>query len=101
MLTAQATPTPVELGVDAILDVTTSDQVVLDAFLGSGTTLIAAEKTGRRCRGIELDPRFVDLAVLRWVELTGEDAVLADTGESFAEVRERRRGEEACDEDAD
>ena len=93
MLKSHATPKPVELCVDAILDVTAPGQSVLDAFLGSGTTLVASEKTGRCCRGIELDPRFVDVSVERWMRETGEDAVLAQTGETFAQVRDRRIGE--------
>jgi DNA modification methylase len=49
--------------------------VVLDLFLGSGSTLIAAERTGRVCYGMELEPRYVDVAVLRWEAFTGEKAV--------------------------
>ena len=90
MLQLHATPKPVELCVDAILDVTNRGEHVLDPFLGSGTTLIAAEKVGRRCFGIELEPRFVDVAVLRWSRLTGKPAVLAATGETWAEVAEDR-----------
>lgn len=90
MLGSHATPKPVELCVDAILDVTKRGHTVLDAFLGSGTTLIAAERTGRRCRGIELDPKFVDVSLRRWMEHTGKPAVLAETGETFDEVRVRR-----------
>ena len=95
MLGSHATPKPVELCVDAILDVTKRGHTVLDAFLGSGTTLIAAEKTRRRCRGIELDPKFVDVTLRRWSELTGKMPVLAETGETFGEVDERRRGSAA------
>ncbi len=90
MLGVHATPKPVELCADAILDVTNRGDTVLDAFLGSGTTLIAAEKTGRRCCGIELEPKFVDVAIGRWQELTGEQAVLAESGETFAQVAARR-----------
>ena len=90
MLHLHATPKPVELCVDAILDFTERGEVVLDAFLGSGTTLVAAEKSGRICRGIELDPGFVDVSVLRWQRLTGDEALLAATGETFAEVAARR-----------
>lgn len=90
MLGQHATPKPVELCVDAILDVTQRGGTVLDIFLGSGTTLIAAEKTGRACRGIEIEPRFVDVTIRRWEALTGQDAVLETTGETFAQVSEGR-----------
>lgn len=93
MLGSHATPKPVELCVDAILDVTERGMSVLDAFLGSGTTLIAAERTGRRCFGIELAPGFVDVALHRWERLTGMDAVLTATGETFADVALRRKPE--------
>ncbi|NTZ42155.1 site-specific DNA-methyltransferase [Altererythrobacter sp. SALINAS58] len=90
MLASHATPKPVELCVDAILDVTARGDMILDAFLGSGTTLIAADKTGRSCRGIELEPGFVDVSVQRWQRLTGGEAVLVETGETFSEVAARR-----------
>lgn len=93
MLHLHATPKPVELCVDALLDVTRRGDLVLDAFLGSGTTLIAAEKTHRRCRGIELEPRFVDIAIRRWQRLTGRPAVLAETGETIDEAAARRSAE--------
>lgn len=88
-----ATPKPVELCVDAIIDVTDPGDTVLDAFLGSGTTLIAAEKTGRRCCGVEIEPKFVDVVIRRWQEFTGEEAVLAGTDKTFAEVAAERRDE--------
>jgi DNA modification methylase len=78
---------------DAILDVTRRGDIVLDPFLGSGTTLIAAETTGRVCRAIEIDGLYCDLAIRRWQVLTGEDAVLAETGETFATVARRRKGD--------
>tara|TARA_R100001244_G_scaffold86820_10_gene66503 strand:- start:40704 stop:42185 length:1482 start_codon:yes stop_codon:yes gene_type:complete len=96
MLEHHATPKPVELCADALLDVTRRSDIVLDVFLGSGATLIAAEKTGRVCRGIEIDPGFVDVCVRRWEKLTGGQAVLCKTGESFAEVAARRTGEQAA-----
>lgn len=102
MLGAHATPKPVELCVDAILDVTKRGDTVLDTFLGSGTTLIAAEKTHRRCCGIELEPAFVDVAIRRWVKLTSRQAVLLETGETFNEVGARRctdQAPEAADND--
>ncbi|MEA2515880.1 MAG: hypothetical protein QOJ59_5369 [Thermomicrobiales bacterium] len=80
---------------DALLDLTNRDDVVLDPFLGSGSMLIAAEKTGRRCRAVELDPLYVDVAVRRWRTLTGRDAILAATGQTFAEVQVQRTMETA------
>jgi len=81
---------PLPLLVDALLDVTHRSDVVLDPFLGSGSTLMAAEQTGRLACGIELDPRYVDVAVRRWQEATGEQAILAETGERFEQVADRR-----------
>ena len=86
MLEFHATPKPVELCADAILDVTERGDLVLDIFLGSGTTLVAAEKTGRACRGVEIEPRFVDVAIRRWERLTGKAAVLEGAGETFSEI---------------
>ena len=78
-LTSQhPTPKPVQMIADAILDVTERGDLVLDAFLGSGSTLIAAQRVGRACRAIEMDPLYVDLAIRRWQRLTGEDAVRHD-----------------------
>lgn len=56
---------------------------MLDEFLGSGTTLMARERIGRRCRGIELDPLYVDLAIRRWQRMTGEDAVRECDDQTF------------------
>lgn len=88
---------PVTLLEDAILDLARRGEIVADSFLGSGSTLIAAEKTGRICRGIELDPIYCDLIVRRWGELIGKEAVLAETGESFAQVEQRRAAEDRPD----
>ncbi|WP_240482134.1 site-specific DNA-methyltransferase [Ruegeria marisrubri] len=74
---------PTALVADAIMDVSHRGDVVLDAFGGSGATLLAAEKTGRRARLIELDPTYVDVAIRRWQEMTGEQVVHAVTGETF------------------
>jgi len=57
---------PVAMVADAILDASARADIVLDGFLGSGTTMIAAERTGRRCYGLELDPLYVDTIVRRW-----------------------------------
>ncbi|WP_254437965.1 site-specific DNA-methyltransferase [Ruegeria arenilitoris] len=74
---------PTALVADAIMDVSHRGDVVLDAFGGSGATLLAAEKTGRRARLIELDPAYVDVAIRRWQDMTGESAVHAVTGQTF------------------
>jgi DNA modification methylase len=67
---------PVAMVADAICDVTRQGELVLDIFLGSGTSLIAAERVGRRFRGLDIDPAYVDVAIERWRKLTGKDAVL-------------------------
>ena len=75
-LALHPTVKPTGLVADAIQDVTKRGELVLDLFLGSGTTLIAAERTGRKCRGVEFDPGYVDVAITRWSERTGKEAVL-------------------------
>ncbi|WP_159456631.1 DNA-methyltransferase [Altererythrobacter xiamenensis] len=84
------TPKPVEMVRDALLDVSNRGGIVLDPFMGSGTTIIAAEQCGRVARGIELDPAYVDVAVRRWEELIGRPAMHAETGLSFSEMAEKR-----------
>lgn len=81
---------PVALVADAIRDVTHPGEIVLDAFMGSGTTILAAERTKRRGFGIEIAPTYVDTAIRRWQKLTGCEAVLASTGQSFADITEER-----------
>jgi DNA modification methylase len=80
---------------DALLDLTNRGDVVIDPFLGSGSTLIAADKTGRVCRGVEVDPLYVDVIVRRYEAATGNLAVLAQTGEAFEPVAARRASETA------
>jgi DNA modification methylase len=77
---------PVALVADAILDCSARGDIVLDAFLGSGTTLIAAERTGRRCYGLELDPAYLDTTIRRWQALTGGSARHAASGRSFDDL---------------
>ena len=89
------TQKPVELMQRPILNHTKRKQLVYDPFLGSGTTLAAAELTGRVCLAIELDPQYVDVAVTRWQNLTGKQAVLAGDGRTFAETARKRRREAA------
>jgi DNA modification methylase len=81
---------------EALKDCSRRSGLVLDPFCGSGTILIAAEKTGRRARALEIDPHFVDVAIRRWQLYTGKSAVLAATGETFELVEERRGAERAA-----
>jgi DNA modification methylase len=67
--------------------------IVLDPFLGSGSMLIAAEKTGRRCRGVELDPLYVDVILRRYQACTGRSVIHESTGEALAELAIRRKRE--------
>jgi DNA modification methylase len=77
---------PVELVERAIKNSSKSRDIVLDLFGGSGTTLIASEKTGRHARLIELDPKFVDVIIKRWEDYTGQQAVREDDGMKFGEL---------------
>jgi DNA modification methylase len=86
LLALHPTVKPVAMVADAILDCTERGDIVLDGFLGSGTTVIAAERTGRRCYGVELDPVFVDTAVRRWQLLTGGKARHAASGSYFDDL---------------
>jgi DNA modification methylase len=89
LLGVHPTVKPVAMIADALRDVTRRGDIVLDVFLGSGSTLIAAEETGRVCIGVELDPAYVDVAIRRWQKRTGKDAVHAVTGETFDAIAER------------
>jgi DNA modification methylase len=81
---------PVECMRRPILNNSSPGQAVYEPFMGSGTTLIAAETTGRVCLGIELNPAYVDVAVERWQRFTGQAAVLEGSGERFEELRSLR-----------
>jgi DNA modification methylase len=91
-------PKPVQLLADAILDVTKRGEIVADPFLGSGSTLIAAQRTGRICLGLELDPLHVDLVIRRWQRFTGLRARHSATGRYFDDLeagaprKEKRNG---------
>lgn len=78
---------PVQLMSDAILDCSKRNQIVLDTFLGSGSTLIAASRVGRICYGIEIEPLYVDATILRWQKETGQQAIHVATGQTFFERR--------------
>jgi DNA modification methylase len=86
LLALHPTVKPVAMIADAILDCSARGDIVLDAFLGSGTTVIAAERTGRRCYGIELDAGYLDTTIRRWQKLTGGSARHATTGRSFDDL---------------
>ncbi len=85
LLALHPTVKPVALMTDLILDSTKRGDIVLDPFLGSGSTLIAADKVGRRCRGVELDPLYVDTIIRRWQRWSGDQACRAD-GTLFNEL---------------
>jgi DNA modification methylase len=91
-LAMHPTVKPVALIADAIRDCSRRGEVVLDCFGGSGSTLIAAEKTGRRARLIEYDPLYCDTIVRRWEKLTGKRATLGEDGETFEDLVEERLG---------
>jgi DNA modification methylase len=86
LLALHPTVKPVTMVADAILDCTARGEIVLDAFIGSGTTIMAAERVGRVCYGIEIDPLYVDTTIRRWQRHTRQAATLAASGKSFHEV---------------
>ena len=87
---------PVALVADAMLDCSKRNGIILDAFAGSGITLVAAERTSRRGYAIELDPHYCDVTVRRLARLAGLEAVHAVTGETFSEFAARRTSEAAA-----
>ena len=92
LLELHPTVKPVALIADAILDSTCRGEIVLDPFLGSGSTLIAAEKVGRRCRGIELDPAYVDTIIRRWQRWSGGHARRRSDGRLFDNLEAEAAG---------
>jgi DNA modification methylase len=95
LLALHPTVKPVAMAADAMLDCSTRGEIVLDAFLGSGTTVIAAERTGRRCYGLELDPAYLDTIVRRWQMLTGGSARHAVSGRSFDDLADEAEAADA------
>ena len=91
--TTHGTQKPVECMRRPIVNNSSPGQAIYEPFSGSGTTLIAAEMEGRACHAVELSPAYVDVAVLRWQAFTGQQAVLAATGQPFAAVCAARVGE--------
>jgi DNA modification methylase len=88
--TGHGTQKPVEAMRRPVLNNSSPGHAVYEPFSGSGTTIIACESTGRCAHAIELDPVYVDVAVKRWAEFTGLDAVHEETGKTFAEMAEGR-----------
>jgi DNA modification methylase len=81
---------PVGLVADAIKDCSRRGDIVLDPFAGSGTTIIAAQKTKRQARALEFDPLYVDVAIRRWQAFSGGTAGHAETRMSFSDVQQKR-----------
>lgn len=93
------TPKNVAMIEDAILDVTKRGGIILDPFLGSGTTMIAAERTHRICCGIELDPKYVDRAIRRWQDMTGQPAIHISSAMTFDDLNDARASEKESSND--
>ena len=92
LLALHPTVKPVALVADAIMDCSARGDLVLDPFLGSGTTVMAAERTGRVCFGMELDPGYVDIVIRRWQKFTNHEPVHQVTGQTFTQ-REEEAGD--------
>ncbi len=90
LLAEHPTPKNVAMIADALMDVSSRGDIVLDPFLGSGSTVIAAERVGRVAYGLELDPRYVDLTIRRWQRATGRSAVQLELQCTFNELEEER-----------
>ena len=90
------TQKPVDLMRRPILNHTRRGELVYEPFLGSGTTLAAAELTERVCYGMELDPKYVDVSVQRWQSLSGKQALLKGDGRTFEVVAEERARATSC-----
>ena len=100
-LALHPTVKPVKLVADAILDCSKRGGIVLDAFAGSGTTLIAADRTGRRGYGIELDPHYCDVIVRRLTTAAKVEAIHAETGKTFPEIARGREADAVVDDKSD
>jgi hypothetical protein len=85
-VSAHPTIKPVLMIADAIKDCSQRGDLILDPFSGSGTTIAAAQRTGRRARAIEIDPHYCDVAIRRWQSQTGQRAIHAKTGQSFDDL---------------
>lgn len=92
--TGHGTQKPVEAMARPMLNNSEVGDLIYDPFLGSGSALIGAHMNKRIALGCEISPMYIDTAIIRWEKFTGEQAVFADTGETFAQTRERRRGKD-------
>src|SRR5262245_21334849 len=92
-LAMHPTVKPVALISDVIKNASRRSNLVPDPFAGSGSTIIAAEKTGRQARALEIDPHYVDLIIQRWQSYTGTPALLDTTTTSFEDIAEQRQAE--------
>ena len=90
-LGARPTAKPVALVIDALKDCTRRGDIVLDTFAGFGTTVVAAERVGRRARAVEIEPRLADLTVRRWQAFTGREARHLGSGLAFDEIERGQR----------
>lgn len=90
LLALHPTMKPVAMVADAIMNCTERGDIVLDPFLGSGTTIIAAARTGRRCCGLEIDPIYTDVIIRRWDAFTRAQAIHVGSGRTFAELADER-----------
>jgi DNA modification methylase len=89
-LAMHPTVKPVELLKDILLDTSNPHDIVIDGFLGSGSTLMAAEKVHRRCFGVEIDPKYVDVTLQRWMQYSGEEPIHIESGLTFSELTRQR-----------
>lgn len=92
-LKTHPTVKPVAMIAEAIMDVTHRHHIVIDGFLGSGSTLLAAEQTGRHCIGIEIETRYVALSIKRWQDYTGKEAIHRASGLTFNELSKQHASE--------
>lgn len=100
-LALHPTVKPSSMVADAILDVSARGEIVLDPFSGSGTTMIAAQRTARRARMMEIDPVYCDRSIRRWQAYAHDDAVHAETGLTFSEMTMQRQMEDQKENDTD
>lgn len=82
---------PVAMIADALLDCSSRGDIVLDSFLGIGSTLLAAQRTGRKCYGIEIDPIYVDAIIRRFQKFSGIHAIHAQSGRTFNDLENKKR----------